>query len=156
MQAITNLDKIRAAFDSWISSKGTDASGWYALYHPEIEYVPQSDDPVQPTSGRPLSRKQQVREFMEYLQRDLEMLEYSVSRCIEKDDLVVSFGYSAWRVRSTERIFRTSMIKMFTFKDGLVIRLEEIYDTAAEREAHGRKPNTAPAMPLRPVLMDRG
>lgn len=156
MPAISNAEKIRAAYDVWIASKGTDTSCWYALFHEDIEYDALCEDLIQTVPGRPLSRRQRVREFMEYLQRELEMLEYSVSRCIEKGDIVVSIGESAWRVRSTGRIFRTNMVKLFRFRDGQIIRFEEFFDTAAEREAHSRSPKLKSMPPPRPAPMDRG
>ena len=153
---VTNADRIRAAYTRWIETGGKDTSCWYQLFHEDIEFDSMGLDLLQTAPGRELSKRQMLRAFMEYLQQDLDMLEYSVSRCVEKDNIVVSIGDSAWRVRSTGRIFRTKMVKMFWFKDGLIIRFEEFFDTAAEREAHGRKSPQISSMPLRPVAIDRG
>lgn len=152
----TNSETIRAVFDVWVASRGKDISCFYNIVHDDVAISTRLADQFQTAPGRPLSGRQLLRAYLEYMQQQMEMVEFRLLRIVEKDDLVVTIGESAWRIVKTGRIVRSTVVKLFRFEDGLVIRYENWLDTAAMREAQRWPNNPAPLSLARPVLMDRG
>lgn len=101
----------------------------------DIEFVSAADgrDPIGFTRRR--DNKNELVEYFSGLENALEMIEFEIDEIFGDASSVVVLSNSRWRVRANGRSVRMRAMMLFTFRDGLVSRFENIYDTAALFEA---------------------
>ena len=76
--------------------------------------------------------------FMEWLRigRDAEeILILEPRKFLVDNDSVAVVGYTQCRVKSTNKIYETDFVHLFTFKENKIIRFQEFFDTYIAGEA---------------------
>jgi uncharacterized protein len=71
--------------------------------------------------------------------RDWEMISYDVDRFIvgEGGDEIVMVGRCGWRNKATGKVADIPKVDIHTFRDGKVVRFQEVYDTLGFARALG-------------------
>lgn len=140
-----NLDRIRTVFEAWRDSAGQDASPWFDLADDDIVFRSAAGgrEPVGPMGHS--NRKAALHGYFDFIARHMQMLEHEIEHYLEDGDMVIAIGQSCWRIRQTGRIFRTRTANLFWFRNGRIIRYENLYDSAALLDASGVETPVKPA-----------
>ena len=134
-----NLEMLRGAYARWGSTKGGNVDEILAMFDEEVEMRSAlSADVDDPVAGVHL-RRAEAAQYFEGLLRDWEMVAYDVDRFIvgEDGEDIVMVGRCAWRNRTTDLIVDTPKIDIHTFRNGKVVRFQEVYDTLGFARALG-------------------
>ena len=134
-----NLATLEGAYARWGETRGGNVAEILDMFDEEVEmHSALSSDVPDAVAGVHL-RREQAAEYFEGLLRDWEMLSYDVDRFIvdEKGDDIVMVGRCAWRNRATGNVVDTPKVDIHTFRNGKVVRFQEVYDTLGFARALG-------------------
>ena len=134
-----NLAALEGAYARWSSTRGGNVDEILDLFDEEVEmHSALSADIPDAVAGIHL-RREQAAEYFEGLLRDWEMLSYDVDRFIvdAAGDEIVMVGRCAWRNKATGNVVDTPKVDIHTFRNGKVVRFQEVYDTLGFARALG-------------------
>jgi uncharacterized protein len=134
-----NLAILEAAYARWGQTRGGNVAEILDMFDEEVEmHSALSPDVPDAVAGVHL-RRDQAAEYFEGLLRDWEMLSYDVDRFIVGEDgyEIVMVGRCAWRNRATGKVVDTPKVDIHTFRNGKVVRFQEVYDTLGFARALG-------------------
>jgi uncharacterized protein len=134
-----DLATLESAYARWGETKGGNVAEILAMFDEEVEmHSALSPDVPDAVAGVHL-RREQAAEYFEGLLRDWEMLSYDVDRFIvgENGEDIVMVGRCAWRNRATGKAVDTPKVDIHTFRNGKVVRFQEVYDTLGFARALG-------------------
>jgi uncharacterized protein len=125
-----NVDILRRAYNEWHASKAGSVDSWVAIVAPSISLRSLADGAQEVAFTKPRNGKEAFLEYLRGLTTDWEMLSYTVSEFIAKDDRVVAVGQTSWRNKRTGKTFDTPKIDLWRMRDGKAVEFAEYYDTA--------------------------
>lgn len=125
-----NTEILKHAFMRWNDTKGKSTDHWLGILADEVDFRSLADghSSLEFTSRR--RSRDEVAEYMNGLNDQLEMIHYTVKFYVAEGDRVVAVGSTAWRNRSTGKTFDTPKADVVRFKDGKIVAFYEFYDTA--------------------------
>ena len=135
----SNLATLQGVYARWHSTRGGNVDEILDMFDDEIEmHSARSADVDDPVSGVHIHREQAA-EYFNGLLRDWEMISYDVDRFIvgEGGDEIVMVGRCAWRNKATGKAVDMPKVDIHTFRDGKVVRFQEVYDTLGFARALG-------------------
>src|SRR5687768_5271867 len=107
------------------------------MFDDEIEmHSPLPDDVPDPIAGTK-RRRDQAEQYFAGLLRDWEMVSFEVERLIDGGDDIVMVGRCAWRNKATGRVVESPKVDIHSFRDGKVVRFQEVFDTLGFARALG-------------------
>jgi ketosteroid isomerase-like protein len=128
------VDTWRAFYEAFNRGAFGDA---VQFLHPEVELSPAL--PALEGSnlrGNRYRGRAEVKEFLETISNAWETLTVELEETIEEGDRVLAV--ENWRARGRDGIeIKTRLIDVYTFRDGLVVRVDGFRDKAEAREAAG-------------------
>jgi ketosteroid isomerase-like protein len=65
------------------------------------------------------------------------MVSFEVERLIDGGDDIVMVGRCAWRNKATGRVVESPKVDIHSFRDGKVVRFQEVFDTLGFARALG-------------------
>ena len=140
-----NADQVREGMARQIEAWNRgDIDAWLGYFHPEAVVVMVGG--FEDLMGREFNGREEIRGFGEDWGATFERLDVEVEQVIPTDDrlLVVLTQRARGRAGGVETTVRWGML--LTFRDGLVIRMENYYDVAEALEAAGlREKDLKPA-----------
>ena len=142
-----NLAALEAAYARWSDTKGGNVDEIIGMFDEEIEmHSALSDDVPDAISGVHM-RHEEAAQYFEGLLRDWEMVKYEVDRFIVDagGDDIVMVGRCAWRNKATGNVVESPKVDIHTFRDGKVVRFQEVYDTLGFARALGAVRDVEPA-----------
>ena len=92
---------------------------------------------IMPIAGKRTGRDS-VQEFFAMLARDQDVLEFEPREFVAQRDKVVSLGHYRWRVKDTDREYRSDFVHIFTVNGGKITSFREHFDTAVVTVAYQR------------------
>jgi uncharacterized protein len=134
-----NLAALEGVYARWHSTKGGNVGEILDLFDEEVEMhsalTPDVPDAVAGTHVR----REEAAQYFEGLLRDWEMLFYHVDRFIvgAGGDEIVMVGRCAFRNKATGNVVDTPKVDIHTFRNGKVVRFQEVYDTLGFARALG-------------------
>lgn len=134
-----NLARLEGVYARWSQTKGGNVDEILDLFDEDVEmHSALSADIPDAIAGVHL-RREQAAEYFEGLLRDWEMLSYDIDRFIvgENGEEIVMVGRCAWRNRATGGVVDTPKVDIHTFRNGRVVRFQEVYDTLGFARALG-------------------
>ncbi len=132
-----NLEALRGAYARWGSTRGGNVDEIVAMFDDEIEmHSPLPDDVPDPIAGTK-RRKAEAAGYFEGLLRDWEMVSFEVERLIDGGDDIVMVGRCAWRNKATGRVVDSPKVDIHSFRNGKVVRFQEVFDTLGFARALG-------------------
>jgi len=129
--APSNSDLIRAAYQHWEDTLGSDPEPFFALVAEDFEMASVLDPPDLHELARNHYGLDRVREYFAALGADWEMIDFPTEQIVEQDDTVVWIGRCTWRHRHTGLLATTPKVDIWTFRDGRAVRMFEMFDTLA-------------------------
>ncbi|MCG7520548.1 nuclear transport factor 2 family protein [Ruegeria sp. Ofav3-42] len=131
MDTQSNVEKLRAAFAAWNDSKASDIGMWekYTTQDLCIRSLGRGQYGLDFSCSR--DGHAELKEYLEDLTGAFRMEHWTLKDTIAQDDRVVGIGVTAWTNKKTGRTVETPIVIICRFRDGLVCKYEEYYDTAA-------------------------
>ena len=139
-----NLERLRGVYERWAGTRGGTASEVLDLFDEEVEMVSVlGQDIPDAVAGVHLGRAGAATYF-EGLLRDWEMVDWQVQQYVDGGDVIAVVSRCAWRNRATGNVVDTPKVDIHTFRDGKVVRFQEVYDTLGFAKALGIVPTGSP------------
>ena len=129
--ALSNADLVRAAYEHWEESLGSDPEPFLALVAEDFTMASVLDPPDLHELAKDHYGLDRVRDYFAALHADWEMIDFPTEQVVEQDDTVVWIGRCTWRHRHTGRLATTPKVDIWTFRDGRAVRMFEMFDTLA-------------------------
>ncbi len=125
-----NVQTLKAAYQAWIESRGTETKGWIEAVHPDVRMASLAAGKDGP-GIRPLERgTNAVVQYLDDVMAHWVMQHFRVDRYVGEGDAVAAIIDCAWTNRSTKRTYHGRMAHCWTFRDGKIASFEEFLDTA--------------------------
>ncbi len=128
-----NVEIVRRAYDGWNTS---DVDAVLAVFHPDIEF---GTSGVFPGLDPLYSRHDGFRKFWRDFSDTWDAIQISVQELRDRGERVLALVTFEARGRDGMEVRRQAG-SVFTFRDGLVIRVENHADWAGALEAVGARP----------------
>jgi ketosteroid isomerase-like protein len=129
--APSNGDLIRAAYQHWEESLGSDPEPFFALVSEDFAMASVLNPPDLHELARDRSGLDRVRDYFAALDAEWEMIDFPTEQVVEQGDTVVWIGRCTWRNRHTGVVATTPKVDIWTFREGRAVRMFEMFDTLA-------------------------
>ena len=143
--APSNAERIRAVYEHWERSRGSDPEPFFALVADDFTMASVLDPPDLHELACDHCGPDRVRDYFAALDADWEMIDFPTEQVVEQGDTVVWIGRCTWRNRHTGSVATTPKVDIWTFRDGRAVRMFEMFDTLAFVRAAGMLPQLAAA-----------
>lgn len=130
-----NVAALRACYEFWSQSKGTDASRWVDLLSPDFRLRSIARGHPEAAFTRDCNCAAEVEAYLSGLARDWQMESMEMDRYVAEGDTVVVAGHVAFRNRHTGKLLESPKVDIWTFRNGKAVLFEEFYDSCAMIEA---------------------
>lgn len=127
---IENVEVMRRVYERWHESKGEDVNSWFDAMDERVSFrsIGSGAAGLEFTSER--KSRSEVRDYLEELVRDWQMIFYIVDEFIAQGDRVVMLGRCSWRFRATDKVFESPKADFTRLRDGKIVEFTEFFDTA--------------------------
>jgi ketosteroid isomerase-like protein len=125
-----NVETLKAAYKKWHDTKGGSVDHWMGLIADDVRFgsLARGAEPV--AFATTYTNKQALKSYFDGLLGSWEMLHYATDEYIAQGESVVMRGSTAWRNKTTGKVFSTPKVDYWRFRDGAVVEYFEYYDTA--------------------------
>ncbi|MDB5307725.1 MAG: hypothetical protein JWO38_1927 [Gemmataceae bacterium] len=127
---MSNVEKLRRAYQMWHDSLGRNHEAWLAILDEDVVMGSLADGAAGMKFSAPRRGHAEVRRYFAELAEDWEMLFYNADEFVETGDRIVMIGRGAWRSRKTGKEVESPLATVWRFRDGKAIEYFEFYDTA--------------------------
>lgn len=127
---MSNVEKLRTAYQAWHDSRGTNTDVWLELIADDVSVRSLAGGAPGMEFTATRHSKAEMGHYFSGLAADWEMLFYYAEEFVEQGDRVVMIGRCGWRHKRTRKEVDTPAIGYWKFRDGKVVELFEFYDTA--------------------------
>ena len=131
-----NVGRLRAAYRSWHESKGANVRAWLDLIADDACFRSLAGGAAGMEFTRARCGRNEIASYFEEMTAEWEMISFTPEDFIAQADRVAAVGSCAWRSRKTGKVAESAMAHFFTFRDGKVVDVLELFDTAAAIAAH--------------------
>ncbi|HEY6814226.1 MAG TPA: nuclear transport factor 2 family protein [Croceibacterium sp.] len=143
---LSNGARVRAAYEHWAGSLGSDAEPFFALVTDDFVMASVLEPPELHEMACDHCGPAHLREYFAALEADWEMVEFPTERVVEQGDTVVWIGRCTWRNRHTGLVETTPKVDVWTFRGDRAVHLLEMFDTLAFVRGAGMLPQLAAAV----------
>lgn len=127
----SDLDRLRSAYQQWSDTKGGSVDTWLELVGDDIAFGSLAQGDARIAFTAPRSGRDDVRSYLESLNRDWQMVSFDMDRYVADGDTIVALGHCAFTNRQTGKTAETRKADVWTFRDGKAVSFYEFYDTAS-------------------------
>jgi ketosteroid isomerase-like protein len=127
---MTNVDRLRQAYQAWHDSRGADRAAWLGLLADDAAVRSLADGAPGMEFAGPRRGRAAVEKYLSEITRDWEMLFFAMDEFIVDGDRVVAVGRCGWRHKGTGKAVESPAVHLWRFRDGRATELVEFYDTA--------------------------
>jgi ketosteroid isomerase-like protein len=127
---MTNVDKLRSAYQTWSDSRGDNIAVWLELIAPDAVLRSLADGAPAMKFSAPRRGRSEVEQYFAELAEQWEMLEYHIDEFITEGDRIAALGHCAWRFRATGKTAESPVAHFWRFRNDLAVEYFEFYDTA--------------------------
>jgi ketosteroid isomerase-like protein len=132
MTSGSNLERLKAAYQLWHDTKGDAGSmrNWLALMDERIQLRSMGDASQELAFATTRTSRDGVLGYFDELLANWEMVDWSPETFVESGDRIAMFGRCGWVNRTTKKKGEVRIAHLWTFQDGKVIDIVEVFDTA--------------------------
>jgi ketosteroid isomerase-like protein len=130
-KTMTNLEKLRRAFQTWNDTRGASVADWLLLFAEDVVLHSLAGGAPGMEFSAARRGRAEAEHYFNALRDDWEMIHYTAAEFITEGDRVAVHGRCAWRNRQTGKQVESPVASFWRFRDGLVVECFEFYDTAA-------------------------
>lgn len=129
--ADTNVETLRRAYEAWSQSRGRSVDNWAAIASPDFTIRSLADEHEEGQFGSAPIGPEGMRRYLTDLVTHWIMETHEVDQFVAQGDTVVAVMRTSWVHRVTNKRVACPLVDVWTFKDGLVTSVLELFDTAA-------------------------
>ena len=130
MATIENIERLRAAYKVWHDSKGGRSDAWLDLLSDQVRFRSMGGaSPLLAFADERRSKVDAVAYFTG-LTRDWTMVHWTPETFVSEGDRIAVFGTCAWKHKGTGKTAEVAISHLWTFEDGKVVGVTEIFDSA--------------------------
>jgi ketosteroid isomerase-like protein len=132
---MSNVDKLRRAYQAWDETRGASVQQWLELLADDVVIRSLAENEPSLEFAERRRGRAQAEQYFAALAKEWEMIYFSVDEFISEGDRVVAIGRCAWRHRRTGKSVESPKVDIWRFRDGKATEVFELYDTAKAFEA---------------------
>jgi hypothetical protein len=133
---------LREAYRQWHDTKGGSVRHWLDLMTDDVSFRSLSGGRREGESAMGFNhdndRRADVEAYFAAMANEWEMVRFEPRDFIAQGDRVAVLGDCAWRSKRTGGIAESPFAQFFTFRDGRIAAIVEMFDTATAVAVHGR------------------
>lgn len=135
---------LRGAYRRWDDSKGGSVQYWLDLMTDDVCFRSLSGGAPDgaPAMGFRFNNtcRNDVASYFAQMTHEWEMVRFVPQEFVAQGDRVAVLGDCAWRSRRSGHVAESPFAQFFTFRDGRISAIVEMFDTATAVAVHGRSP----------------
>jgi uncharacterized protein len=132
-----NLTTLENAYRLWHDSKAGSVAHWLSLMADDVDFRSLSGGPPDAMGFRHQCRSRaDVAHYFDQMATQWEMVRFTPEEFVAQKSRVAVLGSCAWRSRRTGAVVESPFAQFFTFRNGRIARVVEMFDTAAAVAAH--------------------
>jgi ketosteroid isomerase-like protein len=132
---------LREAYRQWHATKGGSVRHWLDLMTDDVSFRSLSGGSRQGESAMGFNHENgspaAVEAYFAAMANEWEMVRFEPVDFIAQGDRVAVLGDCAWKSKRTGRIAESPFAQFFTFRDGRITAIVEMFDTATAVAVHG-------------------
>ena len=128
--ATQNLERLKAAYTLWHESKGSRSDAWLDLLSDKVRFRSMGGASPSLAFADERRSKLEVVAYFTGFNKDWSMLHWTPETFVSEDDRIAVFGSCAWRHRATGKVAEVATSHLWTFEDGKVVEVIEVFDSA--------------------------
>ena len=133
---------LREAYRLWHETKGGSVRHWLDLMTDDVTFRSLSGGRVEGSTAMRFNHdnthRDAVAAYFAAMAGEWEMVPFEPLDFIAQDDRVAVLGDCAWRSKRTGKVAESPFAQFFTFRDGRIAAIVEMFDTATAVAVHGR------------------
>jgi ketosteroid isomerase-like protein len=130
MQSQDNLASVKAAYAAWRDTKGGSADTWRAMIDDDVCVLSVGGPDPGLEFAVTCRGREEVDRYFAQLAQGWDMQDWTDEVFLADGDHVAMFGRCTWTNRSTGRPVTTPIAHLWRFRDGKIVELREIFDSA--------------------------
>ena len=135
-----NVTTLTNAYRLWHDSKAGSVAHWLSLMTDDVQFRSTTGG-VGGAGFRHEGRsRDDVAQYFDQMATEWEMLRFTPDEFIAQDARVAVLGTCEWRSRRTGTVAVSPFAQFFTFRNGRITRIVELFDSAAAMAARGASP----------------
>ena len=127
----SNVDILRKAYEAWTQSRGRSVDNWAAIASPDFTIRSLADAHEEGRFGGAPVGPEGMRRYLTDLVTHWIMETHEVDQFVAQGDTVVAVVSTSWVNRATNKRVACPLVDVWTFKNGQVTSVLELFDTAA-------------------------
>lgn len=136
---------LREAYRHWDDSKGGSVQHWLDLMTDDVCFRSLSGGRQGEASAMGFNHdngsRNDVAAYFAQMATEWEMVRFTPHEFVAQGDRVAVLGDCAWRSRRSGQVAESPFAQFFTFRDGRIAAIVEMFDTATAVAIHGRPPS---------------
>lgn len=130
MDAQSNAETLRRAYECWSRSKGTDLSIWEALTTEDLSIRSLGNGAAGLSFSKARDGREGLQDYLKELTACYALEHWTLKKVVSEGDKVVAVADTAWTHRDSGRSFEAAVAIICRFRGGKVYAYEEFYDTS--------------------------
>lgn len=135
-----NVTTLRNAYRLWHDSKAGSVAHWLSLMTDDVSFQSLSGGAPGMGFRHQCGSRAEVADYFEQMATEWEMVRFAPDEFVAQGPRVAVLGTCAWRSRRSGAVVESPFAQFFTFANGRIARIVEMFDTAAAVAAHAGGP----------------
>lgn len=124
------LEMLKAAYRAWDESKGASTEAWLALMDDSVVIASMGSETKGLSFAGARRSRQQAVDYFQGLLADWSMIHWTPETFVCDGDHIAVFARCAWTNKRTGKTADIATAHLWTFRDGKVVRIDELFDSA--------------------------
>jgi len=133
---------LREAYRQWDDTKGGSVRHWLELMTDDVSFRSLAGGRPEGKSAMGFNHdntnRAAVEAYFAAMANEWEMVHFRPTEFIAQGDRVAVLGECAWKSKRTGQVAESPFAQFFTFRDGRIAAIVEMFDTATAVAVHGR------------------
>ena len=127
---MSNLEKLKRAYQIWDSTKGSDTTCWENLFAEQVNLHSVDEQSPGMEFAKDRHSKAEASKYLSAILDNWEMLHWTPNIFVEQDSHIAMFGRCAWRSKQTGKSVEVDIAHLFDFEDDKITGIREVFDSA--------------------------
>jgi ketosteroid isomerase-like protein len=141
-EADANVTTLKNAYRLWHDSKAGSVAHWLSLMTDDVQFSSSSGGAGGAGFRHEGRTRDEVAQYFAQMAEHWDMVRFSPEEFIAQDSRVAVLGTCEWRSRRTGTVAVSPFAQFFTFTNGRIARVVEIFDSAAAMAARAAQPTS--------------
>jgi ketosteroid isomerase-like protein len=137
-----NVTTLKNAYRLWHDSKAGSVAHWLSLMTDDVRFQSTSGGIGGAGFRHECRSRAEVEQYFQEIGAEWEMVRFGPEEFVAQGARVAVLGTCEWRSRGTGTVVVSPFAQFFTFTNGRIARVVEIFDSAAAMAARGAQPTS--------------